>query len=73
MVIAMSAVGELLTTREAAVVSGVEVRDVDRMIDEHILPEDLLSNEKTRRVRAGACALARTIRTARRRCRTACY
>jgi uncharacterized protein (DUF433 family) len=50
---------ELLTTAEAAVVAGVEVRDVNRIIDEHILPEDLYVNEDGRRVWAGSCALIR--------------
>jgi uncharacterized protein (DUF433 family) len=50
---------ELLTTSEAAVVAGVEVRDVNRLIDEHILPEELYSSESTRRVRSAACALVR--------------
>jgi uncharacterized protein (DUF433 family) len=50
---------ELLTTPEAAVVAGVDVRDINRLIDEHILPEELYSNEESRRVRAGACALVR--------------
>lgn len=50
---------ELLTTPEAAVVAGVDVRDVNRVIDEHILPEDLYTNEGSRRVWAGACALIR--------------
>jgi uncharacterized protein (DUF433 family) len=50
---------ELLTTPEAAVVAGVDVRDVNRLIDEHILPEELYSSESTRRVWSGACALVR--------------
>ena len=33
---------ESLTPSEAAVVAGVSVRDVHRMIDEHILPESAL-------------------------------
>jgi uncharacterized protein (DUF433 family) len=56
---AMSAEAELLTTPEAAVVAGVDVRDVNRLIDEHILPEDLYTNEDSRRVWAWACALIR--------------
>lgn len=55
----MALEAELLTTAEAAVVSGVEVRDVNRLIDEHILPEDLYVNEESRRVWAGSCALIR--------------
>lgn len=48
---------ELLTTPEAAVVAGVSVREVNRLIDEKILPEDLYRNEESRRVQSGACAL----------------
>lgn len=48
---------EFLTTTEAAVVAGVSVRDVNRIIDENILPEQLYSTEGSRRVYAGACAL----------------
>jgi uncharacterized protein (DUF433 family) len=54
---AMPADPELLTTTEAAVVADVTVRDVNRLIDEHILPEQLYSVEGSRRVYAGACAL----------------
>ncbi len=35
---------ESLTPSEAAVVAGVSVRDVHRMIDEHILPAALYGN-----------------------------
>jgi len=56
---AMSREAELLTTPEAAVVAGVEVRDVNRLIDEHILPEELYTKEESRRVWAGTCALIR--------------
>ena len=55
----MSTEAELLTTPEAAVVAGVEVRDVNRLIDERILPEDLYTNEDSRRVWAWACTLIR--------------
>lgn len=55
----MALVAELLTTAEAAVVSGVEVRDVNRLIDEHILPEELYVNEDSRRVWAGSYAFIR--------------
>ncbi|MBI3676948.1 MAG: DUF433 domain-containing protein [Proteobacteria bacterium] len=55
----MALEAELLTTAEAAVVSGVEVRDVNRLIDEHILPEDLYVNADSRRVWAGSCAFIR--------------
>jgi uncharacterized protein (DUF433 family) len=55
----MSAEAELLTTPEAAVVAGVDVRDVNRLIDERILPAELYTNEDSRRVWAGSCALIR--------------
>jgi uncharacterized protein (DUF433 family) len=55
----MAASSELLTTREAAVVAGVELRDINRLIDEHILPDELFHNDGTRLLRAGACALVR--------------
>jgi uncharacterized protein (DUF433 family) len=48
---------ELLTTTEAAVVADISVRDVNRLIDERILPEELYSTEGNRRVYVGACAL----------------
>ena len=50
---------ELLTTREAAVVAGVDVRDINRLIDEHILPNEVFENDSTRLLWAGACALVR--------------
>jgi uncharacterized protein (DUF433 family) len=48
---------EMLTPTEAAVVSSVEVRDVNRVIDESILPEDFyrVSPDRTRRLVADAC------------------
>jgi uncharacterized protein (DUF433 family) len=55
----MTPESELLTTPEAAVVAGVDVRDVNRLIDEHILPAELYTNEDSRRVWAGSCALIR--------------
>jgi uncharacterized protein (DUF433 family) len=48
---------ELLTTTEAAFVADVSVRDVNRLIDEHILPPQLYRIDGSRRVYAGACAL----------------
>src|SRR5882672_1349840 len=54
---AMPADPELLTTAEAAVVADVSVRDVNHLIDEHILPEQLYSTEGSRRVHASACSL----------------
>lgn len=53
----MTADSEFLTTTEAAVVADISVRDVNRLIDEHILPEELYSTEGSRRVYVGACAL----------------
>lgn len=50
---------ELLTTSEAAVVAGVDIPRINRLFDEHTFPEELLRNEATRRVQAGACALIR--------------
>jgi uncharacterized protein (DUF433 family) len=55
----MSPEAELLTTPEAAAVAGVSVRDVNRLIDEHILPEPLYILDGNRRVYASACALVR--------------
>jgi uncharacterized protein (DUF433 family) len=57
MPVAMPNDPELLTTTEAALVADVSVRDVNRLIDEHILPDQLYSTEDGRRVYAGACAL----------------
>jgi uncharacterized protein (DUF433 family) len=48
---------ESLTPSEAALVAGVSVRDVHRMIDEHILPEALYTATQTRSFRSEACAL----------------
>lgn len=46
---------DTLTPAEAAVVSGVTVRDVHRVIDEHILPESFYSTDKTRSFTSQAC------------------
>lgn len=46
---------DILTTPEAAVAAGVSVRDINRMIDEHILPEDSYSAAGARTFRADAC------------------
>ncbi len=48
---------ETLTTSEAALAAGVSMRDINRVIDEHILPETLYSTEKIRRFRTDACLL----------------
>jgi uncharacterized protein (DUF433 family) len=55
----MPAGPELLTAPEAAVVAGVEVRDINRLIDERILPKELYRNDASRKLLAGACALVR--------------
>ena len=48
---------ELLTPAEAAVVASVTVRDINRVIDEKILPEELYSLEDGRHIRLAACPL----------------
>jgi uncharacterized protein (DUF433 family) len=44
-----------LTPAEAAVVAGVSMRDVHRVIDEHILPESLYDLREARSFRSDAC------------------
>jgi len=46
---------EMLSANEAALVASVARRDVDRMIDEHILPDSLVVQGHGRRVAANAC------------------
>ena len=53
----MSNVSELLTAAEAAVVARVSVRDVNRVIDESILPDDFVSLRGGRQVAAVGCPL----------------
>lgn len=48
---------EMLKPTEAAVVARVSVRDVNRVIDEHILPDSMVSLEDGRRVLGAACSL----------------
>ena len=48
---------ELLTPPEAAVIASVTVRDVNRMIDEKILPERFYTQDGGRRLHAAACPL----------------
>ncbi|HJU17281.1 MAG TPA: DUF433 domain-containing protein [Stellaceae bacterium] len=48
---------ELLTLPEAAVVASVAVRDVNRIIDEKILPERFYTLEGGRRLHIAACPL----------------
>lgn len=53
----MTPTNEMLTPTEAAVVSSVDVRDVNRVIDESILPSDFyrVNPDRTRRLIADAC------------------
>ncbi len=53
----MTTVVDMLKPTEAAVVARVALRDVNRAIDEHILPEGFFSVDDGRRVMATACAL----------------
>ena len=53
----MSAASEMLKTTEAAVVSRVALRDVNRVIDEGILPEGFFTHDDGRHVLAAACTL----------------
>ena len=52
----MPEVAEMLKASEAAVVSRVSLRDVNRAIDEHILPEAFVSLDNGRHILAGACS-----------------
>jgi uncharacterized protein (DUF433 family) len=51
----MNAAIDTLTPAEAAVVAGVSVRDVHRVIDEHILPENLYDVREVRSFSSDAC------------------
>ena len=51
----MDATIESLTPTEAAVVSGVSVRDVHRVIDERILPENFYDTREARFFKSDAC------------------
>jgi len=51
----MKAGTDTLTPAEAAIVAGVSVRDVHRVIDEHILPEGLYDIREARSFRSHAC------------------
>lgn len=53
----MDSAGDMLKPSEAAVVARVALRDVNRAIDEHILPEGFFSLDEGRRVAATACTL----------------
>jgi uncharacterized protein (DUF433 family) len=48
---------EMLTPSEAAVVASVTVREIHRVIDEHILPERFYEMEGGRRLHLAACPL----------------
>lgn len=48
---------DMLTVPEAAVVADVSVRDVNRVIDEHILPGHFYRSETAREFRSSACIL----------------
>ena len=51
----MDSTTETLTPTEAAVVSGVSVRDVHRVIDERILPENFYDTREARSFKSDAC------------------
>jgi hypothetical protein len=53
----MALATEMLKTTEAAVVSRVALRDVNRVIDEGILPEGFFTYDDGRHVLAAACTL----------------
>ena len=48
---------EHLTTTEAAIAAGVSIPQINRMIDEKILPEDLYDTTPIRTFRSDACLL----------------
>lgn len=51
----MSAITELLKPTEAAIVAGVPLRDVNRVIDERILPDAFYRTDDGRSISATAC------------------
>jgi uncharacterized protein (DUF433 family) len=53
----MGSATDMLKPSEAAMVARVALRDVNRVIDEHILPEGFFSLDDGRRVAATACTL----------------
>jgi uncharacterized protein (DUF433 family) len=55
----MMMANELLTPSEAAVVAGVSVRDVHRVIDEHIVPAAFFSLNGGRWLKSDACPYVR--------------
>lgn len=52
----MLAESQLLKTTEAAVVAGVDVQNVNKLIDDDILPKELFVQNDGRRVLPGGCA-----------------
>jgi hypothetical protein len=53
----METLMEHLTTTEAAVAAGVSLPQINRVIDEKILPDDLYSTSPMRTFRTDACLL----------------
>ena len=53
--VSMTAQADTFTPAEAAVIAGVSLRDVHRMIDEHILPAGLFSAADSRSFKSHAC------------------
>lgn len=51
----MAVQADTFTPAEAAVIAGVSVRDVHRMIDEHILPDRLFHSQESRSFKSQAC------------------
>jgi hypothetical protein len=51
----MNARPDTFTPAEAAVIAGVSVRDVHRMIDEHLLPDRLFDSKEPRSFKSQAC------------------
>ena len=51
----MKTLEDALTPAETAVIAGVSVRDVHRIIDEHILPERLYDRSEARSFNSRAC------------------
>jgi uncharacterized protein (DUF433 family) len=55
--VSMVAQLESLTPAEVAIIAGVSVRDVHRVIDEQILPDTLYSKSDSRSLKSQACVL----------------
>lgn len=54
-----SAILATVNLAEAAYLSGLSRRDIDRVIDERILPDSMIAGGSVRMITAAACALAR--------------